>query len=268
MQPHKLLYIPRAVADSIKVLLQASLPFSLRLDLCRALMRLKWKKWSAPAAAPVRVQIGGDNWWLHNDASSQDLLREIWILQGYRPRVQLPQQGRLLDLGANVGMATAWFAQRYPGWQCTCVEPDPANAVLLQRNLSGKGLAVQLLQAAVATESGTQWIAASPAGALNKTFDQPGHDQMVERVAIEELLQQPWSLVKMDIEGAEWPILERIIHTGSFTASPYWVMELHQPEQHAHTLQALQQAFAAKGYTTETASGLWHFYLPAGPNKN
>ncbi|MCU0394741.1 MAG: FkbM family methyltransferase [Chitinophagaceae bacterium] len=234
--------------------------------MCRALMRLKWKKWSAPAAEPVLVQIAGKQWWLHNEASSQDLLREIWIMQCYRPRIGLPQQGRLLDLGANTGMAAAWFAQQYPGWQLTCVEPDPANAGLLQRNLSGNGLAARLLQAAVATESGTKWIAASAAGALNKTFDQPGTDQAVQTLNINDLLQQPWSLVKMDIEGAEWPILEHMIHTGSFTASPYWVMELHQPEQHSHTLQALRQAFAAKGYTIETASGLWHFYLPEKPH--
>ena len=59
----------------------------------------------------------------------------------------------ILDLGANIGIASAWFRGRYPAARIVAVEPDPDTFAKLERNLGGDD-AVTLVQAAVAGESG------------------------------------------------------------------------------------------------------------------
>ena len=42
----------------------------------------------------------------------------------------------ILDLGANIGLSSAFFLSRWPGAKLIAVEPDPENYALLRKNLS------------------------------------------------------------------------------------------------------------------------------------
>src|SRR2546425_2333013 len=47
--------------------------------------------------------------------------------------------GVIVDLGANIGLASLYFADRYNPKRLICVEPNPNNIPILRHNLSGLG---------------------------------------------------------------------------------------------------------------------------------
>lgn len=60
----------------------------------------------------------------------------------------------IIDAGANIGAASAWFAHAYPDATIVAIEPDARNAALLRRNLAMFGSNHVVLEAAVGAESG------------------------------------------------------------------------------------------------------------------
>jgi methylase of polypeptide subunit release factors len=46
---------------------------------------------------------------------------------------------RIVDCGANVGLATAWFVTRHPGASVVALEPEPDALALLRRNVAENG---------------------------------------------------------------------------------------------------------------------------------
>jgi FkbM family methyltransferase len=49
-------------------------------------------------------------------------------------RMNLPADARIVDLGANIGITSLYFASLYPRCRILAVEPDAANAELAERN--------------------------------------------------------------------------------------------------------------------------------------
>ena len=63
---------------------------------------------------------------------------------------------RILDCGANVGLASLFFKRRYPAARITAFEADPALFAILDANLRANGAAdVEARHAALWTSTGT-----------------------------------------------------------------------------------------------------------------
>jgi FkbM family methyltransferase len=116
---------------------------------------------------------------------------------------------RVVDLGANIGIFSAHIRRFYPDAELTAFEPNPANVEVLRRSIEANqgGPPWELVAACADVRDGTVafWIggefttsriegAASPA-----TVSAPAVD-------VFPFLENA-DLVKIDIEGAEWPIL-------------------------------------------------------------
>ena len=67
--------------------------------------------------------------------------------------VQEPPK-RILDLGANIGMGSLYLSALFSEAQFVCVEPDPRNVPLLERNLRANGVRAQVMACAVGAKSG------------------------------------------------------------------------------------------------------------------
>jgi FkbM family methyltransferase len=144
---------------------------------------------------------------VHYRRSRADIqtIREVWLDETYRlPHV--PSPGPLVDLGANFGAASLWFASKYGLGPVVAVEPAPGNAGLLRRNLAASGVEFDVIEAAVWDESGT--VAFDPgedhnrgqAGSGQTTVASLTPDEVVRRIGRVAVL-------KIDIEGAEHRIL-------------------------------------------------------------
>jgi FkbM family methyltransferase len=118
---------------------------------------------------------------------------------------------RILDCGANVGVASLFFKQRYPRARITAFEADPAISAVCRRNLAANGAAdVDLVTAAVWTARGeTEFVCeGSDSGAVAALGLIDGRVQTVPTVRLRDYLCERIDLMKLDIEGSELPVLE------------------------------------------------------------
>ena len=120
---------------------------------------------------------------------------------------------RVLDCGANVGLASIWIKREYPQARITAFEADPAIYAVLQRNLQrNKFTDIEAVHAAV-------WRDAQPisfrsegtdSGAVDQVAaDTPGRVCQVPAIRLRDYLASgpPVDLLKLDIEGAEGEVL-------------------------------------------------------------
>lgn len=127
---------------------------------------------------------------------------------------------RILDCGANVGLASLYFKQRYPRARITAYEADPSLAAMLAANLRTNGAAdAEVVNAALWTSNGQLTFRCEGSdsgmiGSLPGAID--GRATVVRAQRLRDVLEaEPVDLLKLDIEGAEDPVLadcEPVLH--------------------------------------------------------
>jgi FkbM family methyltransferase len=146
---------------------------------------------------------------------SRDLetLHEIYVLDSYRPpsalRRQLANVRTIVDVGANVGLFSAWAIETMQPAEIIAVEADPANATLLRRCLSLNSDRVhsRVVEAIAASKVGTgEFLAGFGPESRIPEPGEPGRHTRIEKVDVFDLCNGA-DLVKIDIEGGEWELL-------------------------------------------------------------
>ena len=251
----KWMMVPRALRDIIGVLLQGSKPFAERWMLAGVMWKLKWALNAGTAAGTVTLRLAGRQVQLPNYADTQFVFREIWLDEVYRPLWEI-QPTDVLDLGANTGLAGLFFRNRFPGLkELVMYEPDPANFAMLQANMPG----AELHREAVGVRDGKGRIGEG-AGSMNRKVDPLVGGSVVIR-SLRGLLARPFDLVKMDIEGAEWDILEDLAREPGILGSVgYWMVEFHQVPQEEVRRKKIDEAFASIGYQNVRKGSVIHYY--------
>jgi FkbM family methyltransferase len=124
---------------------------------------------------------------------------------------QLGAEPVIVDLGANIGLATHSFLQSYPGAHVVAYEPDPSTVGLLRGFVADNDLAdrVEIVEACAGEADGEVKFLAS-GSPLSGTVD-PAAPAAAEAITLRQVDAFPHlleaDLVKIDIEGGEWPIL-------------------------------------------------------------
>jgi FkbM family methyltransferase len=153
------------------------------------------------------------HWRLRRRTLDGRIVRHVVFENEYRLPDRFGADDVIVDVGAHIG-SFALAALRRGAGVVHCVEPDAENFALLEHNLSPFGDRVRLRRAAVwrSDEQAARLSLRNPVAARNTGAHQvatleagPG----VEAVAFDELIEQAGRvrLVKLDCEGAEWPIL-------------------------------------------------------------
>ena len=113
---------------------------------------------------------------------------------------------RIIDAGANIGMASLYFKRHFPRVRITAFEPDPRIASVLQKNMQSFGYDdVEVIRAAVSDHDGIMRFAADHADGGRLASD--GQEE-VKVVRMRNYLDEPIDLLKLDIEGAEFDVLK------------------------------------------------------------
>ena len=88
-----------------------------------------------------------------NNGADAFVHSEVFEHQYYRLPLRFAP-ATILDLGANIGLSTIYFARRYPGSRLACVEPVPENVRLLIRNLKDNAVEAEVIAAAIDAKDG------------------------------------------------------------------------------------------------------------------
>ena len=182
----------------------------------------------------------------------------------------------VLDIGMNVGLASIFYAG-VKGWEVLAFEPFPATFALAEANLARCGLTarVQARRAGVAGRSGRVEVAAHEgAHSTNGLFgnlnpNRTGSDAAVaiELVDAAKAFDETLALAggrpvvaKIDCEGAEYEILDRLAATGRLERIAALTVEAHRirPEHDPGRLIAL---LAGRGFVVQR---LWGSYEAEG----
>lgn len=173
---------------------------------------------------------------------------------------------RIIDCGANIGLAVLSWKMRYPQAHITAFEPDAKVFHTLQRNVREWNLEhVELLQAAVSDRSGQAAFVSEGAdaghlqpatgGPQDAPPDQPN---LVKTVPLGDYLDAPVSLLKVDIEGAEVDVLvsvaDRLTHVERI------FVEWHSYAGQAQRLHELLGVLVNSGFRIHCQP---EFYSPA-----
>ncbi|MGH2872984.1 MAG: FkbM family methyltransferase [Solirubrobacteraceae bacterium] len=172
---------------------------------------------------------------------------------------------RLVDLGAHIGASTLLLLERFPAAQVLAVEPHPQSAAMLRAMIAANDLEGQCevrqaavgVRAARASMEGFSVLAHLVRADTEEAVDilpplrryQAGGGGRVDVEVVDALpLLQDADLVKIDIEGAEWPILQdpRFRSLGISAL----VLEYHpQGAPEPDTTAAVRRLLGAAGFT-------------------
>jgi FkbM family methyltransferase len=115
---------------------------------------------------------------------------------------------RIIDGGANIGLSVIYFKRRYPGARITAFEADPFVAEVLRKNMA----AYELKDVDVHAEA--LWTSDAELSFLSDGADGGrvacGDESKVRipAAALSRYLEEPVDFLKLDIEGAEFEVLQ------------------------------------------------------------
>jgi FkbM family methyltransferase len=160
---------------------------------------------------------------------------------------------RILDCGANVGVATLFFRRRYPSARITAFEADPILFAMLDKNLNANGAETVARQnvavwtgngsLAFRSEGSDSGMIASLPGAVE------GESVVVPSVRLRDVIdaEPAIDLLKLDIEGAEDVVLadcEPVLHRVRAM-----VMDLHEFDPNMRQAPGVLELLTRAGFT-------------------
>ena len=205
-------------------------------------------------------QLGGKSVLCRGGTSDVAVLRTTFFNQYDVPPKLLPKNATILDLGSNVGYTIAHFKALYPSSRIIGVELDRDNYELCLKNVK-KYSNCRMFNAAIWTEDGS----ISYGGTDEQSYAVGGSGVEDKKTAISLSIPTLLALckvthidyLKMDIEGAEIPILRE---------NPDWLdivdsmrIEVHeQPgKKLSDSLEEIRRILTQRGFTCSKDEKHW-----------
>jgi len=197
---------------------------------------------------------------------------EVFVLRIYDPVLQaVIRPARIVDVGANVGYTCVLWAHAYPGVPVLAFEPHPSHVRAFRENLAlgGLGAQIEIIAAAAGVSSGRaafldaeneSGLVASGRPASAERLAEAGPTGEFEVPVVDffaSVGSRPIDVLKMDIEGGEYPILAdpRFDNLGARMIALEW----HNTPEYTDGKRWCEERLRSLGYdVTEGASGCEH----------
>jgi FkbM family methyltransferase len=121
-----------------------------------------------PRLSPIKVKLHGKPVWLRPQTSDGYIYRQIFRDEEYGDIDANTEVKFVLDCGANIGLASIYFLNRFPGSRVLAIEPDPDNASMCRRNLLPYGERAVVLEGGVWSRCGRLTVFPSEFGSGQK----------------------------------------------------------------------------------------------------
>jgi len=193
------------------------------------------------AGALFAVRLDGRCVWLRNTTSDTSIFFQIMVQREYetgewptlherlmRRYEHLIESGRapvIIDAGANIGLASLWFADKFPQARIYAVEPEESNLALLRRNVASLPN-IAALAGAVWDHPAQLKIRNPDAGAgAFRTVEAAGSVRALTIPEIASAHDDDLFIAKIDIEGGEAALFRS--NTGWCGTANLVILELH-----------------------------------------
>jgi len=153
-----------------------------------------------------------------------------------------PGPGVVLDVGANIGLAAAWYERNYPGRPIHCFEPLEENARMARLNCRS----ALVNNVAIGARPGTVELRVDRDAVMASTiaWDRAVSTRTLEVVTLDDYVRDHdidrVAVLKIDTEGMELDVLDGAISTLAITGLV--AMETHGRDRHTGTLERLRRA--------------------------
>jgi FkbM family methyltransferase len=180
------------------------------------------------------------------------LLLQLFVRKDYQ--MEAPEVGRILDLGANIGMSAVFLHQLFPNAEIACVEPSPLNVPVLKQAIAVNEIRGRVFEGAIGPEPGFVDLYLSNQPDRNTVIPTEPEWQPVRvtQFSVPQIMEQMgWDTIdvlKLDIEGGEKGILEA--HGSWLNQVRYIIGESHRHVGYDYA--ALRADLEAFGFVLET----------------
>jgi FkbM family methyltransferase len=161
-------------------------------------------------------------------SSTRMLFNEIFINQEYFFVSDSPKP-LIIDCGSHIGMSILYAKTLYPNARVIGFEPAPDNFKLLSENIRQNGLKdVTLINKAVGGQEGTLKLYGddSMTASLLESRNS-GKATEVPVVKLSQYIDRPVSFLKLDVEGAEGPVMDDLAATAKMQMIKIMTIEYH-----------------------------------------
>lgn len=169
-------------------------------------------------------------------------------------------QPLIIDAGAHIGLSTLYFKKIYPHAEIMAIEPNPLAFQILEKNIFENQLDdVHTHQVALSDredvgeveffmdKTDDQWLSTASFTSGAWTGTQESKSILVPTALLSDFLTRPVDFLKMDIEGAEQPVLTAA--QDKLHLIKQMIIEFH-PLSH-QSLQKLVQFLQDRGFQTK-----------------
>lgn len=243
----------------------------LRPSLWRALLTLGPPR---DIATVLATEFGGDRGWftaepsvrlkplgnaavtLRPGTSDARVVLDVFVGLFHVPPEPISKPGLIVDLGANIGLTVAHFAEMFPSSRVIGLEPVTEMADIARRHVSPWGDRCTVLTAAAWSSDGELSLTVEPGEEFASSVAAPGPDEVsttVEAISLNTLLRDEpvVNYLKMDIEGAEGEVL---------SVATEWAekvrcinVEIHPP----NTIESVTESLEALGFAVSPVERHW-----------
>jgi FkbM family methyltransferase len=197
-------------------------------------------------ARGLRIRAAGrERWWWVADPMELAALWTVFVSGEYGDHLPAQPPRLIVDAGANVGSATLWFRERFPDARVIAIEANPTAFARLERNV-GDDPNVEVIHAALSDTDGKLSFALEPTTTLQGRLQDGAGGVVVEALTLATVRDRfaagaPIDVLKLNIEGAEWPVL-----AGPLANIGTIAMEIHEPVPGGRDPDAVLQEVAQR----------------------
>ncbi len=229
---------------------------------CAFTLAHMWNKVNPPREGKLaRVPVGTYVFYFPSLDYFVGLFTEIFFKETYFiPCTDKPI--RVIDCGANIGMSLLYIKIRVPHAHVLCFEPNPAALAVLEKNIEANNWEneVQVFPYALGKEKGTanffveNRVATSSGGRTDsyvKNKDRTINSYTVDVDILSHHINSNVDLLKIDIEGGEFDVLEDLIAHDKLRYVATLQLEYHYfPEMATRPLSDMLVLLESNGFRT------------------
>lgn len=177
-------------------------------------------------------KFAGHDLYFANEGLMQFVFEEIFT--GFDYFVQLnTAKPRILDCGGNIGTSVIFFKMLYPGAVIDVFEPAPDSLELLNKNITSYGFQDVTVHAVAVGENDSEidfFVDDERPSSLEASACEERTNVRKIAVPVKRLSQfidGRVDLLKIDIEGSEWGVMQDLEASGAFKVIESIVVEYH-----------------------------------------